>query len=136
MITKRRLAWAVLGSAAGIVAWLAASTGAAQYPRMPPPELQQQAWDPSQQGTSPPQPEAWRPMPAQAEDENKGRGAPSPELEHFDYYVGGYDRYYGDDWFFDFYSFDPDAGVQAATHSYVEYDYSLGVFSWEELGVL
>jgi len=48
-------------------------------------------------------------------------------------YEGTYDTNYADDWFYDFYSYDPE--VDDYYDTYGDYDYDTGVFAWEEKGL-
>lgn len=52
---------------------------------------------------------------------------------YYDYYDVGYDEDYEDDWFYDYYEYEP--GITDDYDYYADYDYDADRFEWEEEGV-
>ena len=59
---------------------------------------------------------------------------PDEIFSAYDHYHAGYDEAYADDWFYDYYEYDPDRLEPYYAH-YTGFDYTSDLFGWEELGL-
>ena len=55
--------------------------------------------------------------------------------EYYENYDVGYDTNYDDDWFFDYYAYNP-AAAEPEYDYYTDYDYDTDRFDWQEDGVI